>query len=295
MPGADHPGLHPQLAWPVLLHDHLGIARPDRVGCASGIAHHPGTSGECRAGGQYTGAAVLRSNRRARRRRRGCTCPSRESVRRAPRERPPLPGHGYAAGGRCGPRPMSTRRIEPACSAPRPTTRPGFSTPNVTVTSARTAAPVTAPVSASTPEGRSTATVGKSATAAASSAASGRRPPRPPIPEDAVHDQVALGRWRRPTRPPARRRAARPSGMRLVRRQQHRGHQRPAPGKRRARVQRVAAVVTRTDEQRDACAVHRTEQRRAVHGKPGSRALHQRAAARFAPSARPRLPAPPRQ
>ena len=79
-------------------------------------------------------------------------------------------------------RPMSTSRICPLRSAPAPTTRPAFSAPKVTVTSAHTAAPPTAPVSASTPEGRSTATVGIWRAASASSAAAPRRPPGPPIP-----------------------------------------------------------------------------------------------------------------
>src|SRR5262249_54614907 len=62
--------------------------------------------------------------------------------------------HGSTAGDS----PMSTRSTSPARPAPSPTSRPGFRQPKVTVTSASTASPGTAPVSASTPDGRSTAT-----------------------------------------------------------------------------------------------------------------------------------------
>ena len=59
---------------------------------------------------------------------------------------------------------------------------PGLAAPNVTVTSARTAGPSTAPVSASTPLGTSTATTYDACAAIASSAAAARRAPRPPMP-----------------------------------------------------------------------------------------------------------------
>src|SRR6059058_74595 len=63
----------------------------------------------------------------------------------------------WSAGGTSGSSPMSTSSTMPAWAAPRPTSRPGLRQPKVTVTSAVTAAPSTAPVSASTPDGTSTA------------------------------------------------------------------------------------------------------------------------------------------
>jgi hypothetical protein len=53
---------------------------------------------------------------------------------------------------------MSTSSTVPACPAPGSISSPGLIAPNVTVTSARTAGPSTAPVSASMPLGKSTAT-----------------------------------------------------------------------------------------------------------------------------------------
>ena len=88
---------------------------------------------------------------------------------------------------RWGPSPMSTSSTAPACPAPGSISRPGLITPNVTVTSACTAGPSTAPVSASMPLGRSTATTvaapRRACPAAAARPAKGsRRPPRPPMP-----------------------------------------------------------------------------------------------------------------
>ena len=54
---------------------------------------------------------------------------------------------------------MSTNSTTPAWPAPGSMSSPGLTAPKVTVTSARTAGPATAPVSASMPDGRSTATV----------------------------------------------------------------------------------------------------------------------------------------
>src|SRR5450755_952225 len=56
-----------------------------------------------------------------------------------------------------GAKPMSTNSTAPAHCAPGSISKPGFQVPNVTVTWACTAAPATTPVSASTPEGTSTA------------------------------------------------------------------------------------------------------------------------------------------
>src|SRR5262245_48141865 len=54
--------------------------------------------------------------------------------------------------------PMSTTSTSPATAAAGPTTSAGFRQPKVTVTSAFTAGPSTAPVSTSTPLGTSTLT-----------------------------------------------------------------------------------------------------------------------------------------
>src|SRR5689334_12533610 len=59
-----------------------------------------------------------------------------------------------------GPSPMSTSSTWPQCTAAGPTTWAGLRQPNVTVTSAVTAAPGTSPVSTATPLGTSTATTG---------------------------------------------------------------------------------------------------------------------------------------
>ena len=97
---------------------------------------------------------------------------------------------GAAAHGpsvRYGPRPMSMSSTAPACPAPGSISSPGLIAPKVTVTSAWTAGPSTAPVSASMPLGRSTATTVAPACLAraacrARPANGSRSPPRPPMP-----------------------------------------------------------------------------------------------------------------
>ena len=84
----------------------------------------------------------------------------------------------------------------PACPAPGSISSPGLITPKVTVTSARTAGPSTAPVSASMPLGRSTATTVAPACLASSGLPrqAGERLPQPAPPADAeqaVDDQVS--------------------------------------------------------------------------------------------------------
>ena len=108
---------------------------------------------------------------------------------RAREERPRCPRPAGrsppAAGSRYGPRPMSTSSTTPAWPLPGSISSPGLTAPNVTVTSARTAGPSTSPVSASMPDGRSTATVGSRRELAASCASvayGSRRPPLPPMP-----------------------------------------------------------------------------------------------------------------
>ena len=115
---------------------------------------------------------------------------------------------------RYGRRPISTSSTVPACPAPGSISRPGLIAPNVTVTSARTAGPSTAPVSASVPLGRSTATTvgpaGRRLSGAPDLACSvrrarpakgSRRPPRPPMPS-----RPSMIRSARAITPPASRR-----------------------------------------------------------------------------------------
>ncbi len=119
---------------------------------------------------------------------------------------------------RYGPRPMSISSTTPAYRAPGSISRPGFRVPNVTVTSAWTAAPSTTPVSASTPLGRSTATTtaGDRAASPASVAWGSRRPPWPPMPSRPSRIMSAAPRAAGASsglasRPPASRSAAAPS------------------------------------------------------------------------------------
>ncbi len=75
-----------------------------------------------------------------------------------------------------GGKPMSTTRTVPARSAPGSSITPTLAAPNVTVRSAQTASPSTAPVAPSTPDGMSTATTGAFAGVQRSRS---RRPTRP--------------------------------------------------------------------------------------------------------------------
>src|SRR5262245_19032803 len=79
---------------------------------------------------------------------------------------------------------MSTRCTTPAQLAPGSTSKPTLWAPKVTVTSARTAGPGTAPVSGSMPLGRSTASTAPEADASASTSAAGpdRSAPDAPMP-----------------------------------------------------------------------------------------------------------------
>ena len=87
---------------------------------------------------------------------------------------------------------MSTRCTTPACSRPSPTTRPAFTAPKVTVCWAGNASPGTAPVSASTPLGTSTATISPGPVAARCTRAGrrGAQPARAADAHDAVEDEV---------------------------------------------------------------------------------------------------------
>ena len=101
---------------------------------------------------------------------------------------------------------MSTSSTRPqsasACTGLRP--------PKVTVRSARTAGPVTAPVCTSMPLGMSTATTGTpaAATAAKTAAAAGRNGPLPEIPTTPSITRSAPSGTSVTTRPPAARNAA---------------------------------------------------------------------------------------
>src|SRR6476660_2397464 len=79
----------------------------------------------------------------------GCGHQPATSVASGTRSAGPVRSHGSS--------PMSTRSTSPAQGAARPTTSPGLRAPKVTVTSAATASPSTAPVSTSMPDGTSTA------------------------------------------------------------------------------------------------------------------------------------------
>ena len=82
---------------------------------------------------------------------------------------------------------MSATRTAPASSAPGRIATPTFGAPNVTVRSARTASPSTAPVAPFTPDGMSTATTGAGEvlSPAIASAHSSSGTPRNPVPNTA--------------------------------------------------------------------------------------------------------------
>ncbi len=140
------------------LHHHLRVAGADRLGGAARVAHHSGAAADRRAGGQHAGTGVggragdhpddaARVLVVGRRRAAGSSAAHVAGLQHERRG-------GRAARARCrraGPRRPARHR--------RRTSRPGFSAPNVTVTSARTACSPASPVSASTPDGTSTATV----------------------------------------------------------------------------------------------------------------------------------------
>ena len=105
--------------------------------------------------------------------------------------------------------PMSATRTAPANSAPGSTTTPTLGAPNVTVRSARTASPSTAPVAPFTPDGMSTATTGAgdAFSPAIASAQSSSGMPRNPVPNSAsiatsARRKLAVERRVRRTAPP---------------------------------------------------------------------------------------------
>ena len=247
-------------------HD-LGPAGPDQVGRGgrADVAHHPAAGLDGRAGAAAPRRRCTSSRRRRRRAPRASTC------------RPAGPGTGQSAATsarsscstagssprRCGPSPMSTTRTLAGRPVGGRQEQAGLATPKVTVTSAQTCSPGVAPVSGSTPLGRSTATTrASSGTAPTSRAASSRSPGRPPMPSMPSTTTSARGRARPGS--PCRRRDDPPAGrgqrgqaglVRLVR-DQHRVDPRPARGQPGTGPQRVAAVVAGADEQHQARAVH---------------------------------------
>ena len=94
------------------------------------------------------------------------------------------------------PSPMSTTSTSPQCVRAGSITWHGFASPKVTVRVAQNASPGTAPVSAATPDGRSTAIVGTSQSrqARASRATRSGSPGRPPIPTMPSITRSACGR-----------------------------------------------------------------------------------------------------
>ncbi len=84
------------------------------------------------------------------------------TVRRGMRPRTPGPiSPATGSTGAPAGMPMSTTRTSPACSLPGLIHSPGLAAANVAVATARTAAPATSPVDASTPLGTSAATTGR--------------------------------------------------------------------------------------------------------------------------------------
>ena len=178
---------------------------------------------------------------------------------------------------------MSTRCTTPQASAAGSTRCATLWVPKVTVTSALTCGPSTAPVSTSTPDGMSTATTGTPGSAASAAAASSRRPRPPADADDAVDHDVGRGRPldASTTRPPggAQRGEARGAPGRG---EQQRLDPHAAPGEQRAGVQRVAAVV----------AAPTSSSTRAPYAGRAGRATARPARPRPAASARPRAAAP---
>ena len=149
--------------------------------------------------------------------------------------------------------------------------------PNVTVRSARTASPSTAPVSASTPLGTSTATTQPSAAFAlvASAAASSRSGPLAPMPTSpstmASASSIAIRGGDLATRGPER---LQRNGFGVA--GEDGDDSRPAVPQPGTGPERVSAVVAPADEQHDAGAVDVRQLLRHRDGEGGGRTGHQR-------------------
>ena len=147
----------------------------------------PGAAVHRAEGRHHRRARVVRPSRCRRRPRRGstCRCRRRDTASRPPgRRRPSRSSQAGSRPGR-GPSPMSTSSTSPQRLRAGSSRWHGLSSPKVTVRVAANGPSGTAPVSASTPEGRSTATIGTlqraSAIRPARRPASGS-PARPPMP-----------------------------------------------------------------------------------------------------------------
>jgi hypothetical protein len=92
-----------------------------------------------------------------------------------------MSGANFGSAGATTPR--SSSSTTPACSAPAPTNKPDLNPTKVNVISARTAASCTAPLSAFTPEGMSSASTGRFAALMARITANALRPRRPGEPD----------------------------------------------------------------------------------------------------------------
>src|ERR1700744_1462186 len=161
--------------------------------------------------------------------------------------------------------------------------RPGFQVPKVTVTSARTAAPSTTPVSASTPLGRSTATtVAADCPARPASVAYGSRsPPWPPMPSipSRIRSAASMGAARSGSWGAGDPAPRAPQGGRAAlvdpgpgRHGQHGG----APAGQLGRgVESVTAVVPAAGQHHDPGSVDPAEQLAADGGQASGRPLHQ--------------------
>ncbi len=176
---------------------------------------------------------------------------------------------------------MSTTCTGPQRWAARTWT--GLRAPNVTVAVAVTNAPSTAPVSVSTPLGRSTARIGTPArsTAATSGGAGSRSPPRPEIPTMpsstrsaavSAASPAASGPTTCPARPPER---GQPGRVRARRIEQHRDHARAPAAQLDTGPERVAAVVARADEQPDPPSRGAPQHAAGVPGEPERGPSHQ--------------------
>ena len=181
-------------------------------------------------------------------------------------------------------KPIGTSSTSPAYCAPGSISRPDLIVPKVMVAAARTASPSTAPVSASTPLGRSTASVRAAGDSRASRAAGGTQPSLATDADHPVQDQIGrcravARRFRRPhagSRRPARRAASAPSSCSLLETVKAvTAAPRPAS---RAAAKRASPPLspppTSTDDPR---AVHPAEPTAGGGREPGGRPLHERA------------------
>ena len=186
--------------------------------------------------------------------------------------------------------PMRATRTRPASVRPGSSARPGLGNASVTQRSAGATTPSTCPVSAQSPDGRSTATTrSRSGCAerlaairrmlAAAAPSTGRDEARP---EDRVHDHaqrgraptLALDRHADRTRPPQARGGV--AAQRCGAREQRRAHRNAEQLEVTRRHQAIAAVVAAAADDQHAPARRQHAEHRLGDGAPG--ALHQQLA-----------------